>query len=337
MTHPSYSHPEPSPAHHALVPVRRSGGFGIAARVSIALVALAALVLAREAPSGSRRSGRQTDSVTEAHPATPVAARVTELAAPPAGREAPAAETSATSCPEGMVLVEGEYCPAVAHQCTKYLSEERDRCAEFAETNRCFGKVEKRRFCIDRYEYPNQIGVKPVVAVTWEEAKASCEASGKRLCDAREWTLACEGPDRTPYPTGYRRDPAACNYDKPYIIPNDDAFLNPATRDREVERLSQSDPSGTRPQCVSAYGVYDMTGNVDEWVVNEDGTTQEAPYQSGLKGGYWGPVRNRCRPMTTDHNQWHSGYQIGFRCCADSPESAPPAAEDATRTAAGSS
>ena len=32
--------------------------------------------------------------------------------------------------------------------------------------------------------------------------------------------------------------------------------------------------------------------------------------------GYWGPVRNRCRPMTTDHNMWHSGYQIGFRCCA---------------------
>jgi len=21
--------------------------------------------------------------------------------------------------------------------------------------------------------------------------------------------------------------------------------------------------------------------------------------------------------MTTDHNMWHSGYQIGFRCCAD--------------------
>ena len=40
---------------------------------------------------------------------------------------------------------------------------------------------------------------------------------------------------------------------------------------------------------------------------------------SGLKGGYWGPVRDRCRPMTTDHNQWHTGYQIGFRCCADIP------------------
>jgi hypothetical protein len=66
-----------------------------------------------------------------------------------------------------------------------------------------------------------------------------------------------------------------------------------------------------------------MTGNVDEWVVNPEGKVDEKPYRSGLKGGYWGPVRNRCRPMTVDHNEWHFGYQIGFRCCADaaSPDS----------------
>jgi hypothetical protein len=60
-----------------------------------------------------------------------------------------------------------------------------------------------------------------------------------------------------------------------------------------------------------------MTGNVDEWVLNEAGSENGPEYQSGLKGGYWGPVRNRCRPATTDHNRWHHGYQIGFRCCAD--------------------
>ena len=42
-----------------------------------------------------------------------------------------------------------------------------------------------------------------------------------------------------------------------------------------------------------------------------------------LKGGYWGPVRNRCRPMTVDHNEWHSGYQIGFRCCAAGQDQSP--------------
>lgn len=56
-----------------------------------------------------------------------------------------------------------------------------------------------------------------------------------------------------------------------------------------------------------------MTGNVDEWVVNESGR----PFKSGLKGGYWGPVRDRCRPMTTAHGEEFSFYQIGFRCCSD--------------------
>jgi sulfatase modifying factor 1 len=65
-----------------------------------------------------------------------------------------------------------------------------------------------------------------------------------------------------------------------------------------------------------------MTGNVDEWVINETGK----PYKSGLKGGYWGPVRDRCRPMTIAHNEEFAYYQIGFRCCGDpSPASSAPA------------
>jgi len=91
---------------------------------------------------------------------------------------------------------------------------------------------------------------------------------------------------------------------------------DPKVRDAEAKRLWQGEPSGTRPSCVSPYGVFDMTGNVDEWVVNESG----APHQSGLKGGHWGPVRNRCRPMTTSHDEGFSFYQIGFRCCADAPQ-----------------
>jgi hypothetical protein len=75
-----------------------------------------------------------------------------------------------------------------------------------------------------------------------------------------------------------------------------------------------------------------MTGNVDEWVVNESGK----PYQSGLKGGYWGPVRTRCRPMTTVHGEDFSFYQIGFRCCSDVPNAAQnPAAKPRPAAPAG--
>jgi formylglycine-generating enzyme required for sulfatase activity len=173
------------------------------------------------------------------------------------------------------------------------------------------GKLAARHFCIDRYEYPNKPGELPKLMVSWYQAKDLCAAQGKRLCGDSEWTLACEGHGHSPYPYGRVRDDKACNIDKPHRMPNTVAIADPRTRAAEVARLDQREPSGSRAGCVSPFGVFDMTGNVDEWVVNEMGT----PYQSGLKGGYWGPVRTRCRPMTTAHNEDFFFYQIGFRCC----------------------
>lgn len=221
------------------------------------------------------------------------------------------------ACPNDMVEVKGQYCPAPEQICQEFISEKRDRCARFSTTVQCIGKPAPKHFCIDRYEYPNEAGRSPRLSITWDEARDVCENDGKRLCAAQEWTLACEGPERKPYPFGYVRDATACNFDKPYILPDNFAYVDPRTHDAEIARVNQSEPSGSRPRCVSDYGVYDMTGNVDEWVVDEHGSPQGPEFQSGLKGGYWGPVRNRCRPMTTDHNRWHHGYQIGFRCCKD--------------------
>jgi len=219
-----------------------------------------------------------------------------------------------------MVEVVGDYCPAPEQICDEFISEKRDRCVRFRQNVRCIGKPVPKHFCIDRYEYPNERGKQPTVSVTWDEARDLCANEGKRLCAAEEWTLACEGAQLKPYPFGYTRDANACNFDKPYLIPDNVAYDDPRTRAEEISRVSQSEPSGTRWRCVSDYGVYDMTGNVDEWVLNERGTVQGPEFQSGLKGGYWGPVRNRCRPTTTDHNHSHHGYQIGFRCCKASAQ-----------------
>lgn len=224
------------------------------------------------------------------------------------------------SCPEGMVEVEGDYCPLLEQKCLRWLDPETKlRCAEFAATGACQAKTQRKHFCIDRYEWPNKAGEKPVVMKTWYEARDACASTGKRLCGDSEWTLACEGQERLPYPYGYARNADACNIDKPHPDVDEKALGNPKTRDAEAARLWQGEMSGTRESCVSPFGVFDMTGNVDEWVINESGF----PYKSGLKGGYWGPVRTRCRPMTTAHYEMFSFYQIGFRCCSDTPGSAP--------------
>jgi len=118
-----------------------------------------------------------------------------------------------------------------------------------------------------------------------------------------------------PYGGGYERDANACNIDKPYIWPHPEKIFDPSSQLAELARLDQREPSGSRESCVSPYGARDMVGNVDEWVVNVSQAGQ--PHMSGLKGGYWGPVRTRCRPMTTAHDESFRYYQIGFRCCGD--------------------
>ena len=60
-----------------------------------------------------------------------------------------------------------------------------------------------------------------------------------------------------------------------------------------------------------------MTGNVDEWTRSARSTG----FSSILKGGYWGPVRARCRPATRAHNEDFIAYQQGFRCCGDADAS----------------
>jgi formylglycine-generating enzyme len=237
---------------------------------------------------------------------------------------------SPKACPEGMLLIAGEFCPFVGHRCVDWIDEKADRCAKYVPPPLCEGRKEDRRFCIDRYEYPNLRGVKPVVMANWFEAMEACRAEGKRLCLSTEWTMACEGQERVPYPYGYTRDKRVCNFDRPRPAPEPDmdAFSIPRKIGREVARLDLRVPSGALEGCVSPFGVQDMTGNVDEWVINEehfDRVLKEGdkrPFVSGLKGGYWGPIRARCRPITPSHNEWFRFYQVGFRCCSDAQDGA---------------
>lgn len=223
-----------------------------------------------------------------------------------------------------MVLVAGEYCPGLMQPCLEWVSGGVRRCARFDES-RCVGHRFLRRFCIDRYEYPNLAGVKPTVMVSWYDALRACETEGKRLCLASEWSFACEGVQRYPYPYGRVRDRKVCNFDRPRPSPepNFELFARPRQVGAEVARLDMRVESGLLQGCVSPFGVQDMTGNVDEWVLHEDHFEQaetedrKPPFISGLKGGYWGPIRAACRPITTAHNEIFRFYQVGFRCCAN--------------------
>jgi formylglycine-generating enzyme required for sulfatase activity len=240
-----------------------------------------------------------------------------------------AVEANGGSCPVGMVEVRGKmrldgHAGSIdAMQklaCTRWISVEfPERCAEFdAEQWRAYVAelpTVEMSFCIDRYEYPNVKGQFPWVFVTWTEAAEICESGGKRLCSEMEWTFACEGEDALPYPYGFERSEAACVIDRPWKEPDERRF-DDRTSDsalHELDRVWQGEACGSRPACRSAFGVYDMTGNVDEWTYS----TASQGVRSILKGGYWGEVRARCRPSTRVHGENFAYYQQGFRCCTD--------------------
>jgi formylglycine-generating enzyme required for sulfatase activity len=233
---------------------------------------------------------------------------------------------------QGSMRVDGERGSVEGLQdtaCTDWINRSfPERCATFDRdkwrTLVAELPVKPHHFCIDRYEYPDRKGAYPVIAVTWYEARQLCAERSERLCTEDEWTFACEGEEAMPYPTGYTRDAQACVIDRPWKL-FDERLL--AVRDStlaltEIDYVWQGEASGSRPGCKSPFGVHDTTGNVDEWTRS----VQREGYSSVFKGGYWGPVRARCRASTRAHNEDFYFYQQGFRCCTDAPLAHAPSA-----------
>ncbi len=278
---------------------------------------------AKSAPAPPKRVKKRTKAAPRAVPR-------------PAASVAPKTEPAAPACPEGMGLVEGDHCRAVEQRCIEQHGAsdggiDENRCAKFEESKCTSTAAEPRklRFCMDRYEYPNKVGELPMTLVSWTDAQRVCESQGKRLCTESEFTFACEGEKMLPHTYGYERDATKCNIDKPYLtpkthlIPYEQCLANPSCA-AEYARVDGREPIGARPDCVSPFGIYDLNGNANEWVSQP---WKNAPHRSGIKGGWWGPVRNRCRPITLSHGESYLGYEVGFRCCQDAPKS--PAAAPA--------
>lgn len=163
-------------------------------------------------------------------------------------------------------------------------------------------------------------GVVPQAYISGDDAALACARSGKRLCGPREWRTACKGPASFTWGYGQERETGRCNDNgrsamgSIYGAGGEERAYWSMTRMNNPE-LNQVpgtlSATGEHEGCTNEYGVYDMVGNVHEWVDDPKGTFQGGYYLDTTING------DGCDYRTKAHKTWYHDYSTGFRCCSD--------------------
>jgi formylglycine-generating enzyme required for sulfatase activity len=164
----------------------------------------------------------------------------------------------------------------------------------------------------------SRIGARPNGYLTGLVAESACAAAGKRLCTLDEFTTACRGEDDTPFPYGDSYEDGACNVfrdDHPAAILHGNAsigHLDPRLNRVRAKGKPLLRETGATPRCRSRWGsdaVYDLVGNIDEWVDEEEGAFAGGFYSRSTRAG--------CDAVITAHPKQYLDYSTGVRCCRD--------------------
>lgn len=168
--------------------------------------------------------------------------------------------------------------------------------------------------CSDRcdFDLPNN----PVVCVDWFQASKYCEFVGKRLPTETEWEKAARGTEGLIYPWGNNFDCHNGNF-------NDETKCDAYTISKQsCDGYIFTSPVDKFDKGKSVYNVYNMLGNVWEWVFDwydpSSYSKEENSNKLGtrvVRGGSWGSREDKLYTANRYNRLPTLKYDdIGFRC-----------------------
>ena len=158
----------------------------------------------------------------------------------------------------------------------------------------------------------------PINCINWYQSKDYCEWVDKRLCSESEWEKAARGTDGRIYPWG--NETPTCEW----AVMSDEVGSGCGDE--------QTWPVGSKP--VGLFGLYDMSGNVYEWVEDDQHLDYDGVPDNGeawienprsaervVRGGSLynassAYLRASSRHSYTPNYYYYGIYGIGARCCS---------------------
>lgn len=154
----------------------------------------------------------------------------------------------------------------------------------------------------------------PINCVDWTQAQSYCEWAGGSLCTEAEWEKASRGSDTRPWPWGS----TSPNCTMASFLSGGEPGCG-VSKPREV---------GSFPMGASPYGVFNMAGNVAEWVADwyvegyagapTDGSERQTELRMGkvIRGGGLANLADEIRTTRRSLDPPSGiGSERGIRCC----------------------